>query len=100
MTASNDKIISSVIGENEIHLYKSEEQHGNWLDCIQSRLQPISPVEVGHRSCSTCLLHHIAMKVKRKIYWDPMNERFINDDEANSMLNRPHRFPYEMKGLD
>jgi predicted dehydrogenase len=100
LTASNEKIISSVIGENEIHLYKSEEQHGNWLDCIQSRLQPISPVEVGHRSCSTCLLHHIAMKVKRKIYWDPMNERFINDDEANSMLNRPHRFPYEMKGLD
>ncbi len=100
LTASNEKIIGSVIGENEIHLYKSEEQHGNWLDCIQSRLQPISPVEVGHRSCSTCLLHHIAMKVKRKIYWDPMNERFINDDEANSMLNRPHRFPYEMKGLD
>lgn len=100
LTASNEKIIKSVIGKNEIHLYKSEEQHGNWLDCIQSRLQPISPVEVGHRSCSTCLLHHIAMKVKRKVYWDPMTERFINDDEANSMLNRPHRFPYEMKGLD
>jgi hypothetical protein len=29
-----------------------------------------------------------------------MNERFINDDEANAMLNRPHRFPYEVKGLD
>jgi predicted dehydrogenase len=100
LTASNDKIITSVIGENEINLYRSEEQHGNWLDCIRSRKQPISPVEVGHRSCSTCLIHHVAMKLKRKVYWDPMNERFVNDDEANSMLNRPHRWPYEIKGLD
>lgn len=100
LTASDNKIITSVIGENEIQLYKSDEQHGNWLDCIQSRLQPISPVEVGHRSCSTCLIHHIAMKLERKIYWDPMNERFINDDAANNLLNRPHRFPYEVKGLD
>jgi predicted dehydrogenase len=99
LTASNDKIITSVIGENEINLYRSEEQHGNWLDCIRSRKQPISPVEVGHRSCSTCLIHHVVMKVKRKVYWDPMNERFINDDEANGMLNRPHRYPYEIKGL-
>ncbi len=100
LTASNNKIITSVIGENEINLYKSADQHGNWLESIVSRKQPISPVEIGHRSCSTCLLHHIAMKLKRKIYWDPMNERFINDDEANAMLNRPHRFPYEVKGLD
>ena len=89
-----------MIGENEINLYKSTDQHGNWLESIVSRKQPISPVEIGHRSCSTCLLHHVAMKLKRKIYWDPMNERFINDDEANAMLNRPHRFPYEVKGLD
>ena len=100
LTASNNKIITSVIGENEINLYKSTDQHGNWLESIVSRKQPISPAEIGHRSCSTCLLHHIAMKLKRKIYWDPMNERFINDDEANALLNRPHRFPYEVKGLD
>ncbi len=99
LTASNDKIITSVIGPNEINLYRSEEQHGNWLDCMRSRLQPISPVEVGHRSCSTCLLHHVVMKLKRKVNWDPMNERFLNDDEANGLLNRPHRFPYEVKGL-
>lgn len=99
LTASDPAIITSVIGENEIQLYRSEEHHGNWLDCIKSRKQPIAPVEAGHRSCSACLVHHIVMKLKRKVYWDPLNERFINDDEANSMLNRPHRFPYEVKGL-
>jgi hypothetical protein len=51
-------------------------------------------VEVAHRSCSACLLHHIAMKAKRKLYWDPLRERFKNDDDANAMLSRPERWPY------
>lgn len=99
LTASNPKIIESVIGPNEINLYKSEEHHGDWLNSMITRKQPIAPVEVGHRSCSTCLIHHIAMRLPRTLKWDYMNERFINDDEANSLLNRPHRFPYLIKGL-
>ena len=94
LAASDPKIITSVIGPDEIHLYESKDQHGNWLDCIKSRRQPIAPVEVGHRACSTCLLHHMAMKLKRKLYWDPLHERFKNDDEANSMRSRPQRAPY------
>jgi predicted dehydrogenase len=94
LVASDPKILDSVIGPNEIHLYKSDDQHGNWLECIRSRKAPIAPVEIGHRACSTCLLHHIAMKTKRKLYWDPVKERFKNDDEANSMLSRPQRAPY------
>ena len=58
--------------------------------------QPIAPVEVAHRSCSACLLHHIAMKANRKLYWDPVKERFKNDDEANAMLSRPMRAPYAL----
>jgi predicted dehydrogenase len=94
LEASDDKIIKSVIGPNEVHLYESSDHHGNWIDCVRSRKPTIAPVEVAHRSCSTCLLHHIAMKLKRKIYWDPAKERFKNDDEANKMLSRPQRSPY------
>jgi len=94
LSASDPKIIASVIGPNEIHLYESKEQHRNWLDCVRSRQQPIAPVEVGHRSCSACLLHHIAMKTRRKLFWDPVKERFKNDDAANAMLSRPQRWPY------
>ncbi len=46
--ASDPKIINSVIGPNEIHLYDSPEQHGNWLDCIQNKKPTISPAEVAH----------------------------------------------------
>jgi predicted dehydrogenase len=94
LASSDPKVIKSVIGADEIHLYESKEQHGNWLDCIISRRAPISLVELGHRACSTCLIHDMAMVLKRKLYWDPTRERFHNDDEANSMLSRPQRAPY------
>jgi predicted dehydrogenase len=94
LAASDPKILTSVIGPDEIHLYASRDHHGNWLDCVRSRQQPITPVEVAHRSCSACLLHHIAMKTKRTLHWDPIKERFRNDDEANAMLSRPQRWPY------
>jgi len=44
--------------------------------------------------CTACLLIHIAMKVKRKLVWDPLNERFKEDDAANERLTRPQRSPY------
>jgi myo-inositol 2-dehydrogenase / D-chiro-inositol 1-dehydrogenase len=94
LDASDPKILESKIGENEIHLYVSEEQHGNWLDCIRSRKQPISPVEIGHRACTVCLISHIAMKIPGILHWNPETERFINNDLANSMLSRPQRYPY------
>jgi hypothetical protein len=75
-------------------LYRSEDQHGNWLDSIRTRRPNIATAEIGHRSCSTCLLHHIAMRTGRKLQWDPEKEKFLNDDEANRMLSRPQRKPY------
>lgn len=98
--ASDPKLLSSEIGEDEIHLYASPEQHGNWLDCIKSREQTVAPAEVAHRSCSACLVAHTAMKLPRKLHWDPVNERFKNDDEANSMLSRPQRHPWGIENID
>jgi predicted dehydrogenase len=94
LSASEPKILTSVIGPSEVHLPESRDHHGNWLEAIRTRQQPIAPVEVAHRSCSACLLHHIAMKAKRKLRWDPHRERFRDDDEANAMLSRPQRWPY------
>ena len=94
LNASDPKILTSVIGPNEIHLYESNSQTGNWLDCIKSRKEPISPVEIGHRACTVCLVTHIAMRLGRKLNWDPDKEKFVGDDEANSMLSRPQRAPY------
>lgn len=94
LDTSDPKILTSEIGENEIHLYQSDNQHGNWLDCIESRKEPISPVEIGHRACTVCLISHIAMKIPGRLEWDPKLEKFKNSELANSMLKRPQRAPY------
>jgi predicted dehydrogenase len=94
LMASDPKILGSVIGPDEIHLATSPEHHGNWLESIRTRQQPLAPIEIGHRACSTCLLHHIAMKTNRRLHWDPERERFNGDDAANAMLSRPQRDPY------
>jgi predicted dehydrogenase len=94
LDASKARFLKSEIGPDEIHLYKAPEQHEDWLNAIRSRRDPVAPVEVGHRSCSACLVSHIAMKIDGKLHWDPRHERFIDNDRANAMLERPQRYPY------
>jgi len=99
LRASSRAILESQIGPNEIQLYNGEEQHANWIRCVKNREITAAPPEIAHRSCTACLISHIAMKLPRKLYWDPVNERFRNDDEANSMLSRPQRYPYKISQI-
>ncbi len=94
LDAGDPRILSSEIKETEIHLYMTTEHHGNWLDCIRSRKQPISTVEMGHRACTLCLISHIAMKVPGVLQWDAQQEKFKNSDQANAMLRREQRAPF------
>ncbi len=96
LRASDPAILDSVIGPAEYHVYTSDDQHGNWLDCIHSRKAPVAPAEIGHRACSTCLLHWIAMKTEHHVYWDPKTETIEGDDIAASLLSRHQRHPYEI----
>jgi len=94
LNASDPTILDSVIGPDEIHLEKINDQHGNWLDCIKSRKQPISNIYKGHKACVVCLISDIAMQYDRKLAWDNDKEIFINDPEANAALRRDQRKPY------
>jgi hypothetical protein len=68
----------------------------NWLDCMHSRELPNADVEIGHRSVSVCHLLNITREIGRKLQWDPENENFVGDDEANQLLTRPRREGYEL----
>jgi len=94
LSASDPKILHADMSKHAVKLPVSDDQHGNWIDSMLSREPPIAPVEIGHRSCSSCLLHHIAMKIDRHLHWDPGKERFIDDPEADAFLSRPHREPW------
>ncbi len=78
----------------KVELPRSTSHHLNWLECVRSRKTPIAPAAVAHRSGSACIVSWIAMKLGRKLTWDPKAERFVGDAEANAMLSRPERAPY------
>lgn len=94
--AQPKSLLNSTIGPDEIHLYKSNRHKENLIECIKSRAETVAPVEVAHRSCTVCLLGEIAMRIGRKLKWNPDTEQFIGDDEANKMLWRPMRSPWTL----
>jgi len=89
-------LLKSVIGPNEIHLYKSEDHHQNFLDCVKTRSRTVAPADVAHHSIMVGHLGLIAIKLGRKVYWDNDKERFINDPEADRLLSRPMRSPWHL----
>ncbi|MCI0499092.1 MAG: Gfo/Idh/MocA family oxidoreductase [Planctomycetales bacterium] len=96
LSASDPKILREKIGPGEIRLEKSEHHIKNFLDCVKTRQTTITPAEVAHRSISVGLLSEIAMQTERKLKWDPDKERFIGDEAANRLLDRPNRAPWHL----
>jgi len=92
--ASEPAILREKIGEGEARLARSGNHMKNFLESMRSRQDPVAPVEVGHSSNIVCVLAHIAMRLGRKLKWDPVSETFPGDEEANRRLDVPHRAPW------
>jgi myo-inositol 2-dehydrogenase / D-chiro-inositol 1-dehydrogenase len=99
LQASSQEIFNSIIGDNELHLYTDESEHINFLKCIRSRKPAYHPVEDMHRTAAMAHIGNIAMTLKRKLRWDPVNEEFPGDPEANALLSRTEREPWSIKTL-
>ena len=76
---------------------KNQESHvENWIACIRSRELPHADIEIGHRSATVCHLGNIARWTGRRLRWDPVQEIFPDDAEANGYLDRVRRKPFEL----
>ena len=98
--ASKQELLDTPLPSNAERLYHSDHHMGNFFECIATRKQPICNVEVGHRSASVCHLGVIAMRLGRKLNWNPQTERFIQDEDANHWQTRTMRrgWGYEFIG--
>jgi predicted dehydrogenase len=86
LRASNPAILKEVIGPEEELIYKSNNHWENFIDCVRSRRQTITPAETAHRSASVGHLGHIACMTGRTLEWDPVSETIKNDPGANALL--------------
>lgn len=79
-------------------VYPSSDHMANFFDCIQTRKQPCTPVQVEHRTITACHLTNLSIRLKRKLTWDPVTQQIVGDDEANACQQREQRSPYVVQG--
>jgi myo-inositol 2-dehydrogenase / D-chiro-inositol 1-dehydrogenase len=97
MDASDRELLREKYQDGDTELYVSNQHEKNFADCIRAGdTNTIAPIEVAHRSTSVCLLAAICLKLGRKLDWDPQKERFVNDPEADRLLDLPMRPPWRL----
>jgi predicted dehydrogenase len=92
--AQPKSLLKVKLGPNDVHLFKSDNHHGNFIDAVKGRTKPAAPIDVAVRTDTLCHLQQIAIKLGRKLRWDAASEAFVNDPEAERMLDRPMRAPW------
>jgi len=96
LRAEPASILDTPLGIYDAHLRRHREHRRDWLECIKTREKPIADVEIGHRTSTVCQLGNICHLVNRRLKWDPVAEEFIGDEEANRLLRRPNRSPWDI----
>jgi hypothetical protein len=95
INASDRAILTEKLPGNAKRVYASNDHMGNFIDCVKTRKTPICPAEVGHRSATVAHLGVTAIRLGRKLNWDPVKEQYVGDDEANKFVSREMRKPYD-----
>jgi hypothetical protein len=67
----------------------------NLLHCIETRDKPVSDIEQGYISTTACILANLSQKLGRSLTWDHQRGQVVGDDEANRLLTRPYRAPWQ-----
>jgi myo-inositol 2-dehydrogenase / D-chiro-inositol 1-dehydrogenase len=96
LTASDDKIIKEPFGSDAKRLPVSGGHMRNFFDCVKSGKDPICNAGIGASSVIICHIGAIALRLGKKVGWDPKAHRF-DDDAANAMLSREYRAPWKLE---
>lgn len=74
-----------------VTLRRSPGHQQNFLDAVKSRKQPESNLAYARKMTLPMHLAIISWRLKRKLTWDDIEEKFIGDEEANALLLRTYR---------
>jgi len=65
-------------------------------EAVKTRQRAGGHADASHRAATILHLANIAIRVGRKIRYDPVAERIVGDDEANRLVNQPMRAPWRL----
>ena len=81
----------------EIRSNQGMDEHlENFLAAIRDRSPTTATPQIAHGSCALVHLGEIAFRTRGRLDFDPQAERFVDCDEANEMLTKDYRAPYEL----
>ena len=63
----------------------------DFIDAIRNDRKPNADAEIAHLTTSLCHLGNIAIRLGKSLNFDPKQERFTNDREADALLDRTYR---------
>lgn len=89
-----EELATNPLPDSAWRVRPSDNHMGNFFQCVKTREKPVSPVEIQHRTITACHLANLAVRLKRKLTWDPVQEQIVGDDEANAWQKREQRAPY------
>jgi predicted dehydrogenase len=96
LESTPEEIVKTPLGPGDVRLYESRNHLDNWYECIKSRRLPICDVEIGHRSSTVCHLGSVAMRLGRKVTWDPVKELTTGDSEVAKRMSYEYRAPWKL----
>jgi hypothetical protein len=95
-----ESLMKTTIGPNEIHVIRSSDHRGNFINAIRTGEPNVSPVDIAWRAEMICQAGDIAVRLKRKLNWDIEKAVFIDDEQANKRLSKPMRSPWRFEAPD
>jgi predicted dehydrogenase len=92
--AEPKSLLKTKVSLNDMKLVQSRNHYQNFVDAVKNRATPVSNMADAVRSDIISHLSNIAVRLKRKVTWDPKKETIVGDDEAVKMMRRQYRAPW------
>jgi hypothetical protein len=84
------------IKEKAASLPDPEPQLADFAEAVKTRQKFSLNEENGHRSCTIVNLAKIAVRLGKPLRFDPLGQRFMNNEEANRLIQEPMRAPWHL----
>lgn len=70
--------------------------YGDFIECVKTREKPFRDIELAVNTVALSHLGTIAYTLKRSLKWDSAAQTFSGDEEANRLLDRARREPWQI----
>jgi hypothetical protein len=68
----------------------------SFAEAVRERKPAGGNPEAAHRCATLLHLANLAIRLGRKVQYDPVKEQIVGDEEANRLVNPPMRAPWHL----